>query len=198
MNPLMLEVYHRWSTCRACRLHATRDRYVHGRGNSLSATLLLLGEAPGRDENEVGLPFIGRAGHLLREVMEEVGVAQVRKYYITNTVACWPINNRTPKSDEVAACRSRLNQILSVLPVRVIATLGHSAAKTMLGESIPGMLSLRGSVHRITIGDPERGVFVYPMVHPSYVIRKGSKGAVREQFTSDLRAAHLRSMKRPA
>ena len=117
--------------CTLCRLHATRTRAVPGEG-PVPAAVLLIGEAPGRDEDASGRPFVGRAGRILDAALEAARLPRP-SVFITNVVKCRPPGNRRPKPDEAAACRPYLMaQIAGVRP-RVIVTLGATALRALLG-----------------------------------------------------------------
>ncbi len=148
-------------SCTRCRLHATRTNAVPGEG-PCPATLLLLGEAPGRDEDASGRPFVGRAGRILDAAL---AAAHVRRdaVYITNVVKCRPPHNRRPKRDEIAACRGFLmGQIACVRP-RAIVTLGATALRGLLGAG-PELKSVRGRT--LVFG----GLPVIPTYHPAAVL----------------------------
>ncbi len=186
MNPRMRRLAERWANCERCRLHLTRNRYVHGRGDSLFATVLFLGEGPGRDEDRLGKPFVGRAGCLLQRVLDMLGFTE---YYIANLVGCWPPSNRVPRPDEIRACRKRLEQIAATLPLRCVVTLGGSAGKAL----IPGFGQItkeRGEFHGV-IRLGRKVLPVLPTFHPSYLLRQGGEksGEPWELFVRDIRLA---------
>ncbi len=120
------------SVCRRCDLHQTRQRVVIGSG-PLDARLVVVGEAPGRSEDDGGAPFIGRSGQLLtRLIAEEVGLRR-EEYFITNVVKCRPPQNRTPTRAEQAACRPWLDEQLTSQHPAVILCAGATAARAVLG-----------------------------------------------------------------
>jgi uracil-DNA glycosylase family 4 len=148
--------------CQKCRLHETRTQVVFGTG-SPDADLVFVGEAPGRDEDRQGEPFVGAAGQLLTLIIQAMGLTR-EQVYILNVVKCRPPNNRNPKPDEVAACRPILEAQLACLKPRVICALGTFAAQTLLrtDESIS---RLRGRFRKM--GD----IPVMPTYHPAYLLR---------------------------
>lgn len=183
MNPRMVRIAEHWENCEGCRLHLTRNRYVHGRGDSVFATVLFVGEGPGRDEDRIGKPFVGRAGRLLQRVLD---MFELTEYYIANLVGCWPPGNRVPRPDEVRACRKRLIQIASTLPLRYIVPLGGSAGKALL----PGytkVSEMRGNVQGVVrLG--KKVLPVFPTFHPSFLLRQGGEKAGKpwEFFVRDI------------
>ncbi len=151
------------SACTRCRLCETRQRVVIGTGPH-DAKLLLVGEAPGRDEDEGGAPFIGRSGQLLfRLIDEEVGLSRA-ECYVTNTVKCRPPGNRVPARDELDACRPWLETQLGDLAPRVTLALGLTAAREVLGATLP-MGRIHGRARHL--GDAA-GLATY---HPAAALR---------------------------
>lgn len=150
------------ATCRLCALAETRNSVVFGVGNP-DADLVLIGEAPGRDEDLKGEPFVGRAGQLLDRMLHAVGLDRER-VYIMNTIKCRPPNNRDPKPDEVAACNLWFEQQLEALQPKMICLLGRVAAQTVL-ETDATLGSLRGRWHDY------RGIPVRVTYHPAYLLR---------------------------
>src|SRR5205807_9910843 len=116
--------------CTRCRLHKQRNKIVFGAGNP-RAELVFVGEGPGHDEDIQGLPFVGRAGKLLTQMIEAMGL-QREDVYICNVVKCRPPENRTPEDDEVSTCSPFLLRQLEVISPKVIVCLGAVAAKTLL------------------------------------------------------------------
>ena len=151
--------------CQACRLHEGRRQVVFGTGNP-AADLVFVGEAPGRDEDMQGEPFVGPAGQLLTRIIEAIGLTR-QDVYILNVIKCRPPQNRNPMPDEVAACRPIIDKQLACLKPRVICALGTFAAQALLGtgESIS---RLRGRFH--PVGD----ILVRPTFHPAYLSRNPS------------------------
>jgi len=149
--------------CTACGLCRTRHRSVPGVGD-VRANWLLVGEAPGAEEDARGEPFVGQAGRLLDNMLAALGLARGRDVYIANVLKCRPPNNRTPDPLEVAACRPYLDRQVALLEPRLILALGRSAATTLLGIDAT-IASLRGRVHRY------HGVPLVVTYHPAYLLR---------------------------
>jgi DNA polymerase len=154
--------------CTRCKLSGSRTRIVLGHGNP-AADLMFVGEAPGREEDEQGLPFVGAAGQLLTKIIEAMGTTR-EEVYIVNTVACRPPENRNPEPDEVAACRPFLQEQIRLVAPRVIVTLGTFATQAILETDQP-ISRLRGN------WQVAHGARVMPTFHPAYLLRspKGKK-----------------------
>ena len=164
------------STCTRCQLAATRTNVVFGVGAPF-ADLLFVGEAPGREEDLAGEPFVGRSGQLLdRLVLEELGVTRDR-FYIANTLKCRPPGNRDPRPEETAACRPWLDGQVAALDPQVVVTLGNFATRAVLATA-EGISRLRGRCHRLAHRT------VVPTYHPSYVLRSG--GVAMAEMRADL------------
>lgn len=150
------------STCRLCGLADTRKSVVFGVGDP-HADLVFIGEAPGRDEDIQGEPFVGRAGQLLDRMLQAIEL-QRQQVYIMNTIKCRPPNNRDPKSDEVQSCNLWFDQQLSLLQPKMLCLLGRVAAQTVLETDAP-LGSLRGRWHDYN------GIPVWVTYHPAYLLR---------------------------
>ena len=162
--------------CTRCPLSAHRTQVVFGVGDP-HADLLFVGEAPGRDEDLQGEPFVGRSGKLLdRLVLEELGVDRSR-IYITNVVKCRPPDNRDPKPDEIASCRPYLEAQLDAIAPAVVITLGNFATKLLLRTDL-GITKVRGRSY------PMDGWHLVPTYHPAAALRSG--GAVVAEMRADL------------
>jgi DNA polymerase len=148
--------------CRRCRLAGSRTQIVFGQGNA-GADLMFVGEAPGRDEDEQGLAFVGRAGQLLTKIIEAIGMKR-DDVYICNVLRCRPPNNRNPEPDEVASCRPFLEETIRLVAPRAIVTLGTFAAQALLETDEP-IGRLRGRWREA------RGVRVMPTFHPAFLLR---------------------------
>jgi len=131
--------------CTRCKLHETRNKIVFGDGNP-DARLVFVGEGPGRDEDEQGLPFVGRAGKLLTKIIEAMGFTRA-DVFICNVVKCRPPSNRNPERDEVDACEPFLLKQLSSINPEVIVCLGSVATSLLLKMKQPRMGDLRGQFH---------------------------------------------------
>ncbi len=160
--------------CQRCKLAPTRKTIVFGEGNP-HAELMFVGEGPGADEDEQGLPFVGRAGKLLNRMMETVRLKRA-DVYICNVVKCRPPGNRTPEKDEVDACSPFLyRQIESVKP-RLICCLGAPAVRTVLGIK-EGITKIRGRFYDFA------GTKALATVHPAYILRNPREEKIlREDF----------------
>ncbi len=152
--------------CRRCKLHEQRKNIVFGVGNP-EADLMFVGEAPGRDEDIKGLPFVGRAGMLLTKIIESTGLTR-DQVYIANVIKCRPPQNRNPEPIEVQTCEPFLfNQIDAIKP-RVIVALGTFAARTLLGKE-DKISRMRGQVYEY------RGAKLIPTFHPAFLLRSPSR-----------------------
>ena len=164
------------STCTRCPLAAGRTNVVFGVGNP-DADLVFIGEAPGRDEDLQGEPFVGRSGRLLdRLVFEELGWTRDR-FYILNTVKCRPPGNRDPLPAEIASCRPYLDGQLEAIDPAFIVTLGNFATKLLL-DTTDGITKLRGRTY------PFGRAVLIPTFHPAAVLRGG--GEPMAQMRADL------------
>ena len=156
------EVEARSVGCQNCELAVGRTNVVFGAGNP-NARLMFIGEAPGRDEDIQGVPFVGRSGQLLNKILEAAGIER-DDVYIANIIKCRPPNNRTPLTNEIEACIPYLGRQVALIAPRVICTLGLPATQTLLG--IRGSMgSLRGKMY------VEGNVKVIPTYHPAAALR---------------------------
>ena len=149
--------------CRACGLCAQRKQAVFGVGHE-RAPWLFVGEGPGADEDEQGDPFVGQAGKLLDSMLAAIGCKRGREVYIANVVKCRPPGNRTPTSEEAAACAPFLDRQVELVGPKLIVALGKSAATRLLGSEA-SLASLRGRVHRY------KDIPVIVTYHPAYLLR---------------------------
>jgi len=148
--------------CTRCRLHKTRKKIVFGDGNP-NAQLVFVGEGPGADEDAQGLPFVGRAGKLLTQMIEAMGL-QRKDVYICNVVKCRPPENRQPEKDEVAECSPFLFRQIDTIGPKVIVCLGSTAAQTIL-QTNRGISHFRGEWLEF------RGRKLMATYHPAYLLR---------------------------
>ncbi len=151
------------SGCRACGLHAGRNRTVFGVGDE-RAQWMLVGEAPGAEEDRLGEPFVGQAGKLLDGMLAAIGLKRGENVYIANVLKCRPPGNRNPEPGEVARCAPHLARQVELVGPKLILGLGRFAARTLL-DSDASIASLRGKVHRYA------GVPLVITYHPAYLLR---------------------------
>ena len=163
--------------CTRCPLHETRTQVVFGAGNA-DAALMFVGEAPGSNEDAQGLPFVGRAGKLLEELLLDNGLRR-SDVFITNVLKSRPPANRDPHPSEIDACRPYLQRQVELIEPRVICTLGNFATKLLTG-STRGITRVHGQPQRHEIGS--RPVLLYPLFHPAAALRTPS---VKEQLAED-------------
>ena len=159
------ELQSRVSTCMACALHSSRIQTVFGVGDR-QADLLIIGEAPGAEEDRQGEPFVGRAGQLLNEMLFSIGF-QREQVFIANILKCRPPDNRDPRPEEVLHCESYLKRQVELLSPKLIIAVGRIAAQNLL-KTDTGLARLRGKCH--TFGDTNIPVVV--TYHPAYLLRK--------------------------
>ncbi len=162
---LLAALYKPYIACMACPLATLgRTQVVFGQGNP-DARLLLIGEAPGQDEDRLGLPFVGRSGQLLTRVLEALGISRNDDVYITNIVKCRPPNNRKPLPIESNTCKNLLliNQIKIIRP-KVICTLGASSLEGLLGQEVK-ITKMRGLLYST------QDIPLIPTYHPAYILR---------------------------
>ncbi len=158
----LLKVREDLGECTRCKLHSTRHTIVFGDGNP-KAELVFVGEGPGADEDAQGLPFVGRAGKLLTQMIEAMGL-QRKDVYICNVVKCRPPGNRQPEEDEVSTCSPFLFRQIDVIAPKVIVCLGAVAAKTLL-QTNRGISQFRGEWLEF------RGRKLLATYHPAYLLR---------------------------
>ena len=149
--------------CTACKLHATRTQGVLGVGDR-NADWLMIGEAPGADEDAQGEPFVGQAGKLLDAMLAAIGLRRGDNVYITNVLKSRPPGNRNPEPDEVAACRPYLLAQIELIRPKLILALGRFAAQSLL-DTDEAIARLRGRVHQF------RNVPLVVTYHPAYLLR---------------------------
>ena len=169
--------------CHRCALGDTRTRLVFGVGDP-HARLMLVGEAPGKNEDLKGEPFVGAAGKLLDSLLEGMGLTRER-IYIANILKCRPPGNRDPLPGEIEACTPFLRDQIRLVDPAVIATLGNFATRFMLGRA-EGITQLRGRLFRV------EGRLVLPIFHPAVVLYDPGKRPVLEQDFSTLRTVLAR------
>ena len=175
--------------CTACALHASRTQGVLGVGDR-NADWLIIGEAPGADEDAQGEPFVGPAGKLLDAMLTSIGLKRGDNVYITNVLKSHPPGNRNPEPDELAACRPYLLAQIELIQPKIILALGHVAAQSLL-DTNETIGHLRGIVHQF------QGVPLVGTYHPAYLLRKPTdKARAWEDLCLARRTlqAHLKSL----
>jgi len=171
--------------CQRCHLHAGRKNVVFGSGNP-QASLVFIGEAPGADEDQQGLPFVGRAGQLLTKIIEAMG-SKREDVYIANILKCRPPNNRNPLPAEIQVCEQFLIQQLTAISPKIICALGTFAAQTLLKREIP-ITVMRGKFYDY------HGIALMPTYHPAYLLRNPSaKRLVWEDVQQIMKRLQTRS-----
>lgn len=165
----------RAESCQDCALAGTRTNVVFGVG-SLEARLMFVGEAPGKNEDLQGEPFVGAAGRLLTELLGEIGMTR-EEVYIANVLKCRPPGNRDPRPEEIDACKGYLRDQIRMIHPRVVMTLGNFATKLLL-RTETGITRLRGRPHHWWMG-----AMLVPTFHPAAALRGGPR--VTEQMRED-------------
>jgi uracil-DNA glycosylase family 4 len=149
--------------CKRCKLSSDRKHIVFGEGNP-HAELIFIGEAPGREEDIQGRPFVGDAGTLLTRLIEKMGLTR-KDVYIANIVKCRPPMNRDPEADEIETCRGFLERQIEIIKPKVIMSLGRIAAQTLTGDTKARITAIRGKFVDY------KGIPLMPTFHPAYLIR---------------------------
>ncbi|MEI7559815.1 MAG: uracil-DNA glycosylase [Actinomycetes bacterium] len=152
--------------CHACGLAATRNQVVFGEGNP-EASVMFIGEAPGKAEDEQGRPFIGRSGMLLDRLFEDCGIDR-SDVFITSIVKCRPPDNRDPKRDEISSCQNWIEAQIRLINPTVICTLGNFALKLIRNDPT-GITQVHGQEESRTVFGSR--VWVYPLFHPAAALR---------------------------
>jgi DNA polymerase len=173
----LVALYKEVQDCTRCPLHETRTKAVFGAGNA-DADLMFVGEAPGAEEDRQGLPFVGRAGQLLNELLGEIGLSR-EDVFIANVLKSRPPGNRDPQPLEIAACEAYLFEQVRLIEPRVVCTLGNFSTKLLSG-SPTGITRVRGTPQVHELGG--RPVFLLPLFHPAAALRTP---AVKETLRAD-------------
>lgn len=174
----LVELYREVSDCALCPLAETRTKTVFGAGNA-NADLMFVGEAPGAEEDRQGLPFVGRAGQLLSELLGEIGLTR-EDVFIANVLKSRPPQNRDPMPIEIEACQPYLWKQIALIQPTVIASLGNFATKLLSGSQT-GITRVRGTPQVHELGG--RTVFLFPLLHPAAALRATAmKETLREDF----------------
>ena len=170
------------AVCTECPLHQTRTNTVPGAG-SPQAQLIFIGEGPGAQEDIQGLPFVGRSGKLLTQLIEEMELMR-EEVFITSIVKCRPPQNRNPSTAEIRACKTYLEAQLEAIAPKILCTLGLPATRTLLGSK-EGIGKLRGKWFDY------KGIKLMPTFHPAYLLRSRSKiSECREDLREIMRVYH--------
>jgi DNA polymerase len=173
----LVELFNQVKDCTKCPLHETRTKAVFGAGDA-DADLMFVGEAPGAEEDRQGLPFVGRAGQLLNQMLEEIGLAR-DDVFIANVLKSRPPGNRDPQPGEIEACKPYLFEQVRLIEPTVICTLGNFATKLLSGNPA-GISRVHGSPQVHDLGG--RMVFLLPLFHPAAALRTP---AVKETLRRD-------------
>ena len=184
----MLKIIEDIGDCRRCKLHEGRNKIVFGVGNERSP-LVFVGEGPGADEDEQGIPFVGRAGQLLTQMIENTAKKEgipIRRadVYICNVVKCRPPGNRAPEPEEMEICGQFLFRQLMAIKPKAICALGGTASKALLGTK-EGVTRLRGDWRKW------RDIPVMVTYHPSYLLRPYNQNAKREAWEDLKKVLHF-------
>ncbi len=172
--------------CSKCSLGETRINIVFSDGNPDTAKAILIGEAPGENEDKTGTPFVGRAGKLLNEFLHKAGISRENDLYIINTVKCRPPQNRVPTDDEKSACSAYLLKQIELINPNIIIFCGATALKSFYDKKTQ-ISKIRGQVLDIEIAGKVRKCI--PIFHPSYLLRYHSleEGSPRYYMLEDLK-----------
>lgn len=168
------------TNCTKCSLHKGRNKTVFGDGNR-DADWFFVGEAPGKDEDLQGKPFVGRAGRLLTEVIFSIGLSR-EEVFIANILKCRPPDNRDPKTEEVEQCFAYLERQIDLVKPKIIIAVGRIAAQSLLGSDLP-MGKLRGRIH----GFGSSQIPTLVIYHPAYLLRSPSQ---KHKVWEDLQIAN--------
>lgn len=172
----LVEVYREASGCTLCPLAQSRTNVVFGAGDA-DADLMFIGEAPGAEEDRQGLPFVGRAGAFLNELLAGIGLRR-EDVFVANVLKCRPPGNRDPQPVEIETCRPYLLSQVELIEPKVIATLGNFATK-LITANPTGITRVRGTPQIHTLG--ERTVRVFPILHPAAILRNMNQRPMMEE-----------------
>jgi len=163
--------------CRRCSLYKTRKNPVVGEGN-IKAKIIFIGEAPGRNEDRQGVPFCGKAGKILDELLDAAGLKR-EEIYITNILKCRPPNNRDPEEEEIASCTPFLDRQLRLISPKIICCLGNFSTRYIMGnfdfKNISGISRLHGKVFYF------KEIRVIPLYHPAVATYNPQMGKILEE-----------------
>lgn len=164
--------YETCKDCKKCQLSEQRTQVVFGDGNP-DTGVMFVGEAPGADEDAEGKPFVGKAGKLLTQELERVGLLRQRDYYITNVVKCRPPGNRTPEEQEMITCSYILKEEIKLIKPKLVIALGKTAAVGLSGVKQISPTKVRGGFISANLKSPvlTPGTKIFITYHPSYLLR---------------------------
>jgi len=168
------------ANCKLCQLHKQRTKVVFGKG-SLKSKIMLIGEAPGRNEDLTGKPFVGKAGKFLQECLDSLRLNK-KQVFITNVIKCRPPHNRDPKQDEIKKCLIFLKQQIFLIQPKIIITLGRFALKVFIQNDIS---RVHGKPRKIMwrYNKEKLGLILFPMFHPAIALyRKRFKRIIKKDF----------------
>lgn len=170
--------------CKSCPLYVSRNNVVFSDGSN-KAKIMLIGEAPGADEDKQGKPFVGRAGKLLNEFLKSAGINRNEDLYIANTIKCRPPENRKPTKEEKAACERFLQAQINTVKPKIIVLCGATAMESFLDKKLK-ISKVRGEFFENIKG--YEGIKFIPILHPSYLLRQHSTetGSPRDLTLKDL------------
>lgn len=172
------ELKKEYADCIRCsELCSNRTNIVFGVGDPDACKVVIIGEAPGKNEDIQNEPFVGRSGQVLNSLLADIGLKR-SEVYIMNTVMCRPPENRDPTREELANCRERLDKHIKLLAPRVVVTLGNFSTKYML-DTKEGITGLRGKTVQ------KDGMTIVPMFHPATLLYSGNNPAKRQQLLDD-------------
>lgn len=172
-NDLLEELGRELTACKRCELAKTRQNAVLGKGNA-DALIMLIGEAPGENEDKLAEPFIGRSGNLLTNILERAELKR-EDIYITNIVRCRPPDNRDPSDKEIAACKEYILRQIDIIKPEIIVTIGRIALRTLLNNDSFKKIKIsdiRGNTYNFKHNGKEYKLM--PTLHPAYILRNRS------------------------
>lgn len=182
----MTELAKHCNQCHRCELGNTRTHAVVGRGN-LQAPIMIVGEAPGQNEDETGLPFVGRSGQLLDKILAAVKLDTEKDVYICNVIKCRPPENRVPSSKEVAACKPYILEQIRLVDPKIILLTGATSVKSLTGDK-RGMKQIRGTWIEW------EGRLCMPIFHPAFLLRNPAReqGSPKWLMWQDIQAVRAK------
>ncbi|BDC18974.1 uracil-DNA glycosylase [Acidianus sp. HS-5] len=183
MIMILEEIAKQVKECTKCKLYLTRKNAVPGEGNP-NAEIMLIGEAPGANEDEEGRPFVGAAGKLLTELLSSIGLSR-KDVFITNLVKCRPPSNRDPEEDEILACSPYLDEQIKAIKPKIIITLGKHSTTYILGKigiKVKSISSVRSKF--FTWNYEGTTISVFPTYHPAAALYNPS---LRDELFSDFK-----------